>query len=155
MPDAGVRELVYLLDEAFAGRGIEVSGESQALLSNLATVDERTWRALPPGGARTVEAMVLHVGSCKVMYDEYAFGDGRLRWGEPAVEPWREGEAPMTEALDWLREAHGRFADHVAALEDQDLDAGRMTNWGEQRPTRWIVAAMIGHDFYHAGDRGL
>ena len=27
-----------------------------------------------------------------------------------------------------------------------------MTNWGEMRPTRWIVAAMIGHDFYHAGE---
>lgn len=27
-----------------------------------------------------------------------------------------------------------------------------MTNWGEMRPTRWILAAIIGHDFYHAGE---
>ena len=27
-----------------------------------------------------------------------------------------------------------------------------MTNWGEQRSTRWIVAAMITHEAYHAGE---
>ena len=27
-----------------------------------------------------------------------------------------------------------------------------MTNWGELRPTRWIIAAMITHDAYHAGE---
>jgi hypothetical protein len=28
----------------------------------------------------------------------------------------------------------------------------RLTNWGELRPTRWIIAAMITHDAYHAGE---
>jgi uncharacterized damage-inducible protein DinB len=96
--------------------------------------------------------MVLHLGTCKVMYDDYAFGDGRLQWGQPAVQPWQEGEAPMAEALDWLAMAHRRFVDHVAALLDDALDVPRLTNWGEMRPTRWIVAALVGHDFYHAGE---
>jgi hypothetical protein len=152
MAGGGVSELLYLLDEAFDGRGIEESGESQALLTNLATVDERAWRMLLPGGARTIEAMVLHVGTCKVMYDDHAFGDGRLQWGTTAVHPWPEGEAPMAETLDWMREAHRRFVGHVAALTDEDLDVSRKTNWGEMRPTRWIIAAMVGHDFYHAGE---
>ena len=27
-----------------------------------------------------------------------------------------------------------------------------MTNWGEERATRWIIAAMVTHDAYHAGE---
>jgi len=27
-----------------------------------------------------------------------------------------------------------------------------LTNWGELRPTRWIIAAMITHDAYHSGE---
>ncbi|HEX7196165.1 MAG TPA: DinB family protein [Candidatus Limnocylindria bacterium] len=152
MPNATVDMLLYLLDEAFEGRGIEESNESQALLTNLATVTESEWRALPPGATRTIESMVLHVGTCKVMYDDYAFGPGTRQWGAPDVQPWQEGEAPMAEALEWLRGAHGAFRDHVSGLTDDDLDAPRLTNWGEPRPTRWIVAAIVGHDFYHAGE---
>jgi hypothetical protein len=148
----GVQALLYLLDEAFAGAGIEESGESQALLTNLATVDERVWRAAPAGAIRTPEAMVLHVGSCKVMYDEYAFGARRLHWEDRAVQPWAHGGAPMVQAVDWLHATHRRFVEHVAALDDDELDTPRMTNWGEMRPTHWIVAAIIGHDFYHAGE---
>jgi uncharacterized damage-inducible protein DinB len=147
-----VRELLNLLDEAFVGTGIAASNESQSLMANLATVDGSAWRALPPGATRSIESMVLHVGGCKVMYDDYAFGAGRLAWGQPEVQPWREGEAPMAEALRWLREAHQRLVEHIGALTDDDLDTPRMTNWGELRPTRWIVAAMIGHDLYHAGE---
>ena len=41
----------------------------------------------------------------------------------------------------------------MAALpDDTQLDVARLTNWGEHRPTRWIVASMITHDAYHAGE---
>jgi hypothetical protein len=63
-----------LLEEAFRGRGIEASNESQAFLTNLGTVPESAWRALPPGAVRSIESIVLHVGACKIMYDDYAFG---------------------------------------------------------------------------------
>jgi hypothetical protein len=152
MLNVGVRALLDLMDEAFEGAGIEGSGESQALVTNLSSVDDAMWRLVPPRGARSIESMVLHVGGCKVMYDDYAFGDGRLRWDDHDVQPWPEGEAPMTAAVAWLRDAHRRLVEHVGALSDEDLERPRMTNWGERRPTRWIVAAMIGHDFYHAGE---
>jgi uncharacterized damage-inducible protein DinB len=152
MPGRAVREVLFLMDEAFAGRGIEESNESQALLTNLATAGEREWRALPSGATRSIESIVLHVGTCKVMYDDYAFGHGTLRWDMPEVQPWQEGSAPMSEGVRWLRESHQRLVDHVAALEDADLDGSRLTNWGERRPTRWIIAALVGHDFYHAGE---
>src|SRR2546428_232883 len=152
MAGRAVQELLNLLDEAFAGAGIEASNESQALMTNLRSVDERAWRLRPAGAARSIESIVLHVGTCKVMYDDYAFGRGTLRWGEPAVQPWQEGVAPMADALRWLEEGHRRLTAHLGALSDDNLDALRMTNWGEHRPTRWIIAAMIGHDFYHAGE---
>jgi uncharacterized damage-inducible protein DinB len=152
MADPSVGALLYLLDEAFEGPGLEESNESQALMANVATVDEAIWRAKVPGAIRTIESMVLHVGACKIMYDDYAFGPGTKQWGTPEVEGWVDGVAPMADAIDWLREAHRHFKEHVAGLTDGDLDQARMTNWGELRPTRWIIAALIGHDFYHAGE---
>ena len=153
MSKAAVDAILDLVDEAFDGRGIEESNESQALLTNLATVTDAEWRALPLGATRTIESMVRHVAACKVMYADYAFDAGTKQWGTADVEgPWDLDQAPMSEALDWLRETHLSFRKHVEELTDDDLDRDRMTNWGELRPTRWIVAAIIGHDFYHAGE---
>ena len=61
--------------------------------------------------------------------------------------------APTCPAIAWIVAGHARLVEHVAALEgDAELDKRRATNWGEQRPTRWIIAAMITHDAYHAGE---
>ena len=153
MSRIAVAEQLSLLDEAFEGRGLEDSNESQALVTNLATVTEPEWRALPSGATRTIESMVLHVAGCKIMYADYAFGPGTKQWGTPDVEGvWGPGAAPMADAIDWLRRAHRSFVEHVEGLADDDLDRERLTNWGEMRTTRWILAAMIGHDFYHAGE---
>jgi hypothetical protein len=143
---------LYLVDEAFRGPGIEESNESQALMTNLATVPETAWRAVLPGADRTIEKIVLHVGACKVMYDDYAFGSGTLFWTDHEVEPWPPGSAPMAETIEWLGLAHERLVEHIAVLSDDDLSALRLTNWGEQRETRWIVSVMLQHDLYHAGE---
>jgi uncharacterized damage-inducible protein DinB len=148
----GIEALLHLMDEAFRGRGIEESNESQALLTNLATVTSEQWRSLPVGASRSIADIAGHVGACKVMYDDYAFGAATLRFGTPEVEPFAES-GDQVEVVAWLEDAHVRLAGHVAALaDDAELDAPRLTNWGEQRPTRWIVAAMITHDAYHAGE---
>jgi uncharacterized damage-inducible protein DinB len=150
---AAVEALLYLLDEAFEGRGLEDSNESQSLMWNVATVTEAEWTALPPGATRSIESMVRHVAACKLMYADYAFGIEAKQWGTPEVEgPWDVDRAPMSEAVTWLRGAHRSFTTHVEALTDEELTRERKTNWGELRPTRWIIAAIIGHDFYHAGE---
>jgi uncharacterized damage-inducible protein DinB len=150
---SGIESMLYLLDEAFRGAGIEASNESQALLPNISSVPDDAWHALPEGLSRTIESIAIHVGACKIMYDDYAFGGGTLRFATPEVEPWREGESEMAEVIPWLDSAQKRLVDHVAALSaDEELDLPRPTNWGELRPTRWIVAAMITHDAYHAGE---
>lgn len=69
----GIEAYLHLLDEAFRGRGLEESGESQAFLPNLGRVPDEVWRALPAGAARSIESIALHVGACKIMYDDYAF----------------------------------------------------------------------------------
>jgi uncharacterized damage-inducible protein DinB len=149
---AAIDEVVYLLEEAFRGRGIEETNEAQSLLANLATVDDGTWRRPPPAGTRTVESIVLHVGSCKIMYEEYAFEAGRLQWDDPALIRWREGEAPREEAIAWLTEAHERLMEHVRGLSDEDLSVPRLANWGERRETRWLLSTLMQHDTYHAGE---
>jgi uncharacterized damage-inducible protein DinB len=149
----GIEALLYLLDEAFRGRGIEDTDESQALLPNLGTVPDEVWRAVPDGGVRSIEAIVVHVGACKIMYDDYAFGPGTLRFATPEVEPWAEGAAPRAEVVPWLEAAHARLVDHVRALtDDAELERPRKANWGEDCETRWLITAMITHDAYHAGE---
>jgi hypothetical protein len=150
---AGIEALLYLLDEAFRGRGIDDTDESQALLPNLGTVPGEVWGKVPDGGARSIEAIVVHVGACKIMYDDYAFGGGTLQWGTTEVEPWAEGAAPRAEVVPWLEAAHARLVDHVSALtDDVELVRPRMANWGEDVETRWLISAMITHDAYHAGE---
>jgi uncharacterized damage-inducible protein DinB len=152
MGRGGVEALSFLLEEAFRGRGIEETDESQALLPNLASVPTDHWRALPSGAARSIADIASHVGACKVMYDDYAFGAGTLEWGTPEVEPFVES-GTHEEVRTWLEVVHARFSQHVAALgDDAELDVPRLTNWGERRPTRWIIASMITHDAYHAGE---
>jgi uncharacterized damage-inducible protein DinB len=149
---AGIEALLNLMEEAFRGGGIEESNESQALLTNLATVPADHWRALPAGAVRSIHDIAGHIGACKIMYDDYAFGGGTLEFGTPEVEPWASSGSP-DEVLAWLAEAHTQLVEHVATLpDDAELDVPRPTNWGELRPTRWIVAAMITHDAYHAGE---
>jgi hypothetical protein len=152
MGRGGIEALGYLLEEAFRGPGLEETNESQALLPNLATVPADHWRALPPGGVRTIEAIAAHVGACLIMYDDYAFGGRSLLFGTHEVEPYAAGGS-IDEVRTWLETAHDRFVANVLALaDDTELARLRPTNWGEDRPTRWIVAAMITHHAYHAGE---
>lgn len=149
---AGIETLLHLMEMAFGEPGVE-EDESQALLPNLASVPEAAWRALPTGAARSIESIVLHVGSCKVMYADYAFRDGTLDWDQPEVQPWPEGEAPMADAVRWLVDVHQQLVAHVTALaDDAELERPRRTNWGDEWRTRTIIGAMITHDAYHAGE---
>jgi len=149
---SAVDEVVYLLEEAFSGSGISETNESQSLLVNLRSIDEPLWHALPTGGGRTVESIALHVGGCKVMYVEYAFGTRKLQWDDPLVQPWEVGEAPMNETIAWLQGAHRTLIDHVRGLGDADLEKPRLANWGQEMPTRWLLSMLLQHDTYHAGE---
>lgn len=143
---------VYLLDEAFEGRGVEESNESQSLLGNLATVDESIWRVVPAGGSRSIEAITRHVAECKVMYVDHAFGAGRLTWTSSEVARWPAGAGPLEAVMAWLRDSQDTLIRHVTALTDDELDKPRMANWGSEHETRWLLSMLLQHDLYHAGE---
>lgn len=145
MTRPAVDQLLYILDSAFEGE------DWHSLLGNLRDIGPDEWTWTPPGGRRSVRDIVQHVGSCKFMYENHAFGDASFGWEDPLVE----GGDAVTEAASavaWLRTGHDRLRRSVASLDDVQLGRKRLTNWGELKETRWIVAVMIQHDLYHAGE---
>jgi uncharacterized damage-inducible protein DinB len=147
---AGIDQYLYLMDAAFAGP------DWHSLLTNVRALAPEDWLWLPPGGARPIAEMVAHVGACKYMYENHAFGDAALQWGEPLTNERRlatASEPAFDELLRWLEEAQRRLRASVAALDDDaELLRPRRTNWGELKETRWIIKSMIEHDLYHAGE---
>jgi uncharacterized damage-inducible protein DinB len=140
--------LCRLIEDAFEGDTM------QSLLGNLADIREEDWETLPAGGERTIADILEHVGWCKWMYENYAFGNASLRGDQPPLIP--EGGArsrPHDELMNWLKEGHYKWLASVRALQDDaELERERLTNWGERLPTRSILRIMIGHDYYHAGE---
>ena len=145
---AAIDILVYLIEQAFDG------DPSHSLLANLHDLREEDWTAMPEGSGRSIADILEHVGWSKWMYENYAFGSASLRGDQPPLIP--EGGArsrPYRELLTWLTEGHRRWLASIRALtDDSELDRERLTNWGEQLPTRDIIRIMIAHDFYHAGE---
>jgi hypothetical protein len=146
MSRSGIEQMLFLLDEAFEGH------EEHGLLVNLATVRDEEWLLWQaPGGVRTIAQMVEHVGECKFMYANYAFGDGKMSWHEfdsrNAALPDKPG------MIGWLREGQAVLRGHVEALaDDSELTVLRRAPWGKEYETRWLIGVMIEHDLYHAGE---
>ena len=150
MARAVIDEYLYLLGAAFDGP------DWHSLITNVRAVEPSDWLWLPPGGARPIAEIVGHVGSCKYMYEDHAFGDAALQWGQELTNDRRLSAATpsaVAELLAWLEEAQGRLRSSVDALaDDAELPRLRKTNWGEMKETRWIIKSMIEHDLYHAGE---
>ncbi len=72
MSRAAIEELLYLLDGAFE------QDDEHSLLDSLRTLTDEELLVLPPGGHRSIAAIVGHAGACKYMYDSHAFDDGSI-----------------------------------------------------------------------------
>ncbi len=145
MTAPAISHYLYLLDEAFQGT------DWHSLLGNLRSVTSTDWSWVPPAGQRAICDIVQHVGGSKFMYHNHAFGDAKLSWVDPLVDG---GVALLTisSAIGWLCDGQERLRHSIAILDDTELLRPRMTNWGELKETRWIIAVMIQHDLYHAGE---
>jgi hypothetical protein len=142
-----ISQLLYLLDEAF-----DAAANVQSLLGNLRTLVPEDWRWVPAGGRRSICDIIRHVGGCKFMYHDYAFGSATLTWEDPLVDGVDTLDSSVS-AIAWLRTGQERLRQSIAALtDDAELLRQRLTNWGEWEETRWIIAVMIQHDLYHAGE---
>jgi hypothetical protein len=141
-----IAQLLALLDEAFDG------ADWHSLIGNLRPVMNEDWRWVPLGGQRSVCDIVRHVGGSKFMYHNHAFGDATLTW-DTALVNGNEALESVESAMAWLRVGKERLSLSVSSLsDDADLAHPRMTNWGEWKDTRWIIATLIQHDLYHAGE---
>jgi uncharacterized damage-inducible protein DinB len=97
----------------------------------------------------TIAWRLVHVASCKVMYYDHAFGEGKLTWDDLSFP------GTATGAIAWLEEGHARLRAVLDTLTNADLDVPRATNWGEQWPTWRILWAMIDHDGHHGAEIGV
>jgi hypothetical protein len=61
----------------------EIGQAFDALFANLKDLHDDDWTWVPPGGVRSIRAIAGHVASCKVMYDNHAFGDASMTWLDP------------------------------------------------------------------------
>jgi hypothetical protein len=139
--------LVWLIHDAFEG------DPEHSLMSNLRDLRDEDWSFVPPGGRRSIADILEHVGWCKWMYEDYAFGAASLQGDQPPLVSPEGARRSREELLAWLAEGHRRWIASVRALaDDSELDRERLSNWGERLPTRVLIRIMIAHDLYHAGE---
>lgn len=96
----------------------------------------------------TIAWRLIHLGACKIMYHEYAFGAGELTWEELALP------GTAADAVVWLKKGQARLRTALDSMSDADLDEMRLTNWGEPWPTWRIFWTMIYHDAHHGAEIG-
>lgn len=139
--------LGWLLEAAF-------DGESQSLMANLENIRDEDWAAIPTGGGRSIADILEHIGWCKWMYEDYAFGNASLQGDQPPLIPTGGARTRSTgELLEWLRAGHQKWLASIRLLKDDaELEVERLTHWGEYLPTRSIIRNMLEHDVYHAGE---
>ena len=134
MGRAAIEQLLYLMDEAFEG------ADEEDLLGNLRAVTQTEWLAVPPGCVRSIRQIIGHIGACKYIYDDHAFGDGSMTWEDPAgglgvsMEDLQsrtlDPKPPMNAVIEWLSEGHQRLRQHVAQLDDSQLVVPRRPPYG-------------------------
>jgi uncharacterized damage-inducible protein DinB len=153
MGNAGIEQSLYMMDLAFEGDPSLGHRNWHSLLVNLDSVSDSDWLWHPEDGRRSVFDIVQHVGACKYVYDNHAFGDGSMRWDRPGSIPWVEPVSSPDEVLQWLKQGQRQLREHLAALDDDaELYTPRLSNWGIKYETRWLINTMIQHDLYHAGE---
>jgi len=142
---ATVSQVLFFLDQAFEG------SRWHSLLGNIQSVTADDWLWVPSGGRRSIREIVGHVAGAKMMHDNHAFGDAKLRWDDVTVLA-DERAATIAEATEWLKEAQAHLRASIAGLDDAELLRLRPIHWGELKETRLLIAVMIEHDLYHAGE---
>ena len=146
MPGPAVDAYLYLLTRAFE------AGE-HSFLRNLEGTPDEQWDAIVPGQpfGRSIGYIAWHAAAGKQLYWDHAFGDRRLTGnitGEGVINPRRRLEDVVAHARTW----HQKWVERVSALSDSDLAAPTTAHWGAPLSMRRVIAAMVEHDLYHAGE---
>jgi len=101
-----------------------------------------------PAPATTIGWQLVHLGTTKVMYHEWAYGDARLTFPQIEIPTNASG------ALLLLEKGQSMLADDLRGTPEANLDEPRKTNWGDIWPAWRIFTTMADHDAIHGGAIG-
>jgi hypothetical protein len=101
-----------------------------------------------PAPVTTIGWQLVHLGTCKVMYHEWAFGAAKLTFPDLIIPSTAVG------AIALLEHGQARLRGELRGIAESRLDEPVKTNWGELWPAWRIFWAMIDHDALHAGAIG-
>jgi diadenosine tetraphosphatase ApaH/serine/threonine PP2A family protein phosphatase len=112
---------------------------------------------VPRDGYRSVLGTLKHAAGWSHVYRSYAFDDHPKHWKDI---DWPYGlrdtviksEAYLSAVIEWFREAHRRWLDDLAAVEEGQVEELRPAHWGEEAPLFDIVTLIARHHVYHAGE---
>ena len=110
--------------------------------------DGKTFVTFDPSPFTTIAWRLVHLGSCKVMYHEHAFGERRDLWAELT------GKHTVADAIAMFEDGQGRLIGALQDLDDADITKTVLTNWGEEWPAWRIFSAMAEHDLQHGAEIG-
>jgi hypothetical protein len=136
----------YLLDQAFTTLADQLT---------TLTLDEALF--VPQGGFRSLLGTLKHTAAWSHVYRSYAFDPNPTAW--EALD-WPLGlrdtivssQSYLDAVIDWLHQAHSRWQDDLAHLQDHELDALRPVHWGATLPLYEIIVRIAQHHIYHAGE---
>ena len=91
---------------------------------------------------------LVHLGDCKLVYHDWAFGPRTLTF------PDLEAPSHAAEALARFDEGQALLREDLETLGDEGMDRPVLTNWGDTWPAWRIFWTMIDHDAHHGGEIG-
>lgn len=146
MPGAAVDAYLYLLSRAFE-RG------EHSFVGNLRGVTDQEWDTVLPGQpfGRSIGWISWHVAAGKHLYWDHAFGDKTLI-GDYVEEGVADPRRTLAEVVAMASQWHGQWVERIQAMSDADLEAPTTMHWGQTLSMRRVIAAIIEHDLYHAGE---
>ena len=101
-----------------------------------------------PAPITTIAWQVVHLGTTRLMYHEWAYGPGNLTFPNIAI-PHK-----ASAAIQFLGEGYEVLRRDLEAETEDGLDLPRKTNWGDEWPAWRIFTTMIDHDALHTGAIG-
>lgn len=102
-----------------------------------------------PAPVTTIAWRVVHLASVNFMYWEYAFGPAKAKF------PTLELPGSASASVQWLEQTQLRLLQTLEALDDDELDAPRRTNWRQKWPTRQLFKTLLDEQVHHGAEVAL
>ena len=146
MPGPAVEAYIYLYERAFD------KGE-HSFVRNLESIADEDWDAVVPGQpfGRSIGYIAWHTVAGKHLYWDHAFGEKKLN-GAITGEGVKNPRRLLPDVLAYGRLWQEKWLASISQLDDEALAAPTTAHWGAVLSMRRVIAAVIEHDLYHAGE---